>query len=111
MRLCTILDSYRNVYHDAASESGMGRDTYDRLSCAGIPAVLLLNAIPHGSRCSLYRSARNYVRPPGISHKKYNPGSDLTVPGLFRVSQKDLYLITHALHVRTSDRMYKHTFF
>ena len=32
-------------------------------------------------------------------------------PGLFRVFQIDLRLITHALHVRTSDRMYKHTFF
>ena len=50
LRVCDVLDSDRYVYHDVASESGMGRYTDDRLSCAGIPAVLLLSEIPYSSR-------------------------------------------------------------
>ena len=53
MRFCIVLDSDRDVYHDAASESGMGRHTFGHLSCAGIQAVLLLSAIPY----TRYRTA------------------------------------------------------
>ena len=31
-----VLDSDWNVYHDAASESGMGRDTYDSAASSRI---------------------------------------------------------------------------
>ena len=37
-----ILDGARDVYHDAPSEPGLGSDPYDRVSCGGLPAVLLL---------------------------------------------------------------------
>ena len=36
-----VLDSDWNVYHDAASESGMGRHTDDHISRARLPSVLL----------------------------------------------------------------------
>ncbi len=38
-----ILDGAGDVYHDAPSESGLGRDPHDRLPCGRIQAVLLLN--------------------------------------------------------------------
>ena len=37
-----ILDGAGDVYHDAPSEPGLGSDPYDRISCGGLPAVLLL---------------------------------------------------------------------
>ena len=43
MWFCVILDGAGDVYHDAPSEPGLGRDPYDYLSCGRIPAVLLLN--------------------------------------------------------------------
>lgn len=36
LRVCDVLDGDRYVYYDAASESGVGRDTYDPVSCSGI---------------------------------------------------------------------------
>ena len=45
MRFCAILDSNRDVYHDAASESGVGCYTDDLVSRTGIPSVLLLTGI------------------------------------------------------------------
>ncbi len=44
MRFRFVLDGDRNVYHDAAPESCMGRNTYYSFSCGRIPAVLLLDA-------------------------------------------------------------------
>ena len=43
MWFCIVLDCNRHVYHDAPSESGLGRDPHDRLPCGRIQAVLLLN--------------------------------------------------------------------
>ena len=37
-----VLDSDWNVYHDAASESCLGRDTHSAVSGGGVSAVLLL---------------------------------------------------------------------
>ena len=42
MRFCIVLDSNRNVYHDAASESGVGRYCFGFISASRIPSVLLL---------------------------------------------------------------------
>ena len=36
LRVCDVLDSDRYVYHDVASESGMGRDTYDSAASSRI---------------------------------------------------------------------------
>ena len=80
-----VLDSDWNVYHDAASESGMGRHTDDHISRARLPFVLLQIIRKNKTRFLFWE------------------------PGLFRVL--DLCLTMHAQRVRTSDRMYKHTFF
>lgn len=42
MRICTVLDRHRYVYHDASSESGVGRYPDDHMPAARIPAVLQL---------------------------------------------------------------------
>ena len=42
MRICTVLDRNRYVYHDAASESGVGRYCFGYISASRIPSVLLL---------------------------------------------------------------------
>ena len=42
LRVCDVLDSDRYVYHDAAPESCMGRDTHHYISRARISPVLLL---------------------------------------------------------------------
>ena len=42
LRVCDVLDSDRYVYHDAASESCLGRDTHSAVSGGGVSAVLLL---------------------------------------------------------------------
>ena len=39
---CALLYGAGDVYHDAASESCLGRDTYSAVSGGGVSAVLLL---------------------------------------------------------------------
>ena len=36
LRVCDVLDSDRYVYHDAASESGLGRNYYDPAACGRV---------------------------------------------------------------------------
>lgn len=43
VRICTFLDSNRYVYHDAASEPGVGRYNNNPAPSAQLPTVLLLN--------------------------------------------------------------------
>lgn len=100
---CTLLDCGRHVYHDAASQSALGSSTDHFVSHCRLQAVLLLTYLMSENRKRTPEKESVTKKAPLIIW--FDDFAALSIPcHLF-------FLITHALHVRISDRMYIHTSF